>query len=360
MDDEFLVPRRGRPPGEVRSVCFVSHTGHQHPWHDGSTRYRCFHPAEYLRKNGIYSGVIAQRDFLPSQPKADAYVFHRPQFDAKFAAAIEELKGRGFLVMADYDDLIFGVENMKVSSLYEQRHDSFALSNVFRENARALRLFDIVSASTPTMADHILKENPLAEVHVVRNGFPDKLLNFTFSLAKARRPTVHRMGYFPGTRTHDKDFSTWRENIRASLERTQIEFKLVGELSPKLYSDFQRVFSKPLGSFMDMFRNMSDVTIAIAPLSRSTFTACKSNIKAIEAFLMGCYAISSDVNDTEILLEQGFELELLRDDAGSAFGSAVDQFMSSPMFSEQNLSLAHDFYNLDTVCKPLGRLLGLT
>jgi hypothetical protein len=337
----------------------VSHTGHKHPWHDGSTRYRCFHPAEYLRKKGLYAGVIAQRDFLPSRPKADAYIFHRPQFDAKFAAAIEELKERGVLVMADYDDLIFGVENMKVSSLYEQRHDSFALSRVFRENARALRLFDVVSASTPTMAEYILKENPLAEVHVVRNGFPDKLLNFTFSLAKDRKPTVHRVGYVPGTRTHDTDFSTWRENIRDSLERSQLEFKLVGELSPELYADFERVSSKPLGSFVDMFRNMSDVTITIAPLARSVFTACKSNIKATEAFLMGCYTISSDVNDTEILIEQGFELELLRDNTGSSFGSAIDRFINSPMFSEKNISLVHELYSLDVVCKPLGRLLGL-
>jgi hypothetical protein len=209
------------------------------------------------------------------------------------------------------------------------------------------------------MADYVLKENPSAEVCIVRNGFPDKLLNFTLSLARAKKLSCHRLGYFPGTRTHDKDFSTWRTNIRASLEKSELEFKLVGELSAELYADFERVQSKPLGSFMDMFRSMSDVTIAIAPLVRSRFAACKSNIKAIEAFLMGCYAISSDVNDTEILVDQGFELELLRDDAGSGFADAAERFSSAPLVSERNLALAHEFYNLDVVCKPLGRLFGI-
>ncbi|BBF81367.1 possible glycosyltransferase [Asticcacaulis excentricus] len=338
----------------IRTICYVSNTGQVEPWNDGSTRYRCFYPVEYLRRNGFYSGLIALRDVIGKEdiPEADAYVFHRPHYSEGFVKLIRGLKAKGVKLIADYDDLIFGVDNIFYSSQYEQRWDSVSLTGLFNENTRALRLFDAFTVSTPFLAEMVKKYHPSAKVVVIRNGFPKKVIDFTWQLFKAKNPTGHSMGYFPGTPTHDADFLTWHSNFAAALEQTDVPLKIIGPLSHDVGADLPNVIRRPGGSFMTMFEKMTDVTIATAPLKINPFNASKSNIKSIEAFLLGCYSLSTSANDAQILVDQGFDIKLTHPNDDN-FVTKLREISEKPYLSIHNATLVRDLYSLEKVCAPL-------
>ena len=360
--DSSRVPPSFKPKGGcIKSVCYISNTGQPHPWGDGSTRYRCYYPVEYLRSRGVYAGLLPLRDFIregaPKLPDADAYVFHRPTYSSIFAGIIKDLTSRGKLLVADYDDLIFGVENVKYSSQFEVSRDKLSLSALFGENTRALRLFDQVTVSTPKLAEMVLKAHPKAGVHVVRNGFPQKLLNRAWSIMQEKRLEKHVLGYFPGTSTHDGDFKTWQSDLVLALNDYDIQLRIVGPLAADVFKNIPSTSSRPGGSFYYMFDQMMEVSITLAPLQNNVFNASKSNIKAIEGFLVGCSALSTPLNDTVILKGQGFDISII--DGKNSFQSSMEELLVKPPISEKNAALVQEYYNLATVCAPLDQIFGL-
>ena len=96
-----------------KTICFVSETGQgDHPLNDPSVRYRAYHPAEALLNAGHFCSIYSAAQFYKN-PCFDynVYVFHRPNMArAAFAKTIGILRQLGRILIADYDDLIFGDE----------------------------------------------------------------------------------------------------------------------------------------------------------------------------------------------------------------------------------------------------------
>jgi hypothetical protein len=172
-----------------------------------------------------------------------------------------------------------------------------------------------------------------------------------------KRLEQHVLGYFPGTKTHDGDFKTWQSDLILAMNKYDIQLRIVGPLASDLFENIPSTTSRPGGSFYYMFDQMMDVSITLAPLQSNVFNGSKSNIKAIEGFLVGCSSLSTSLNDSNILKMQGFDISII--DEKNLFGSCIESLLEKPPISENNAALVQEHYNLSTVCSPLSQIFGL-
>ena len=147
-------------------VCFVSETGRaDRPLHDPSVRYRCFHPAEILKNKGHYCSVIsASRFYENPNLDYDVYVFHRPnKARAGFEEIVRFLRKQGSLVIADYDDLIFGPPDIALESSAVKNETLTPEKAVaaFSSNLAGLLEFDRVTVQVVLQALEPLRLCPL-------------------------------------------------------------------------------------------------------------------------------------------------------------------------------------------------------
>ena len=124
-------------------IIFVSNTNEiKRPYIDQSVRYRCFHPAEDLRRIGVKTVVTTLAAFVQNPNfNYDAYIFHRPTFSPNAARIINTLRRQRKVLVADYDDLVVGEKNVECSYLYKKSHLGYrSVKRLFANNLRALEI----------------------------------------------------------------------------------------------------------------------------------------------------------------------------------------------------------------------------
>ena len=219
----------------IRRVCFVSQTTQlQRPLLDGSTRYRCYHPAEGLAAVGIACVVTTLESFLEDPSlDFDLYVFHRPTMRLpRFGAVLNSLRRAGKRLVADYDDLIFGSAELAVaSSIFKNGHRSEPEAvDSFVSNLKAMQAFDVVTTSTMPLAERVREFHPTARVTVVPNVMSQRAIELHDGLgSRVGDPASNLIGYFSGTHSHDLDFTIAAEPMLTVLaEEPTLHFLVVG------------------------------------------------------------------------------------------------------------------------------------
>ncbi|RBP88229.1 glycosyltransferase involved in cell wall biosynthesis [Rhodobacter sp. 140A] len=323
-----------------RSICFVSETGRvEDPLQDPSVRYRCYHPAEALVAEGHDCTVVAAATFYENPLlKHDIYVFHRPNMArANFAPVLAGLRKLGATLIADYDDLIFGDEELAlVSSAVKNGTLTEEKAIVaFKSNLAGLRQFDKVTVSTEPLAARAREFNPDAEVCCAPNVIPESIL----SIQRANRtPFLKRsatnIGYFAGTRSHDKDFPIVEAALhRVLCENPHFNLLVVGPVvMPRSLAALPNVNTAPVVNFLRLPSLMSMCSSVIAPLEASKFNDCKSRVKFLEAAIGGCRLIASPIPDMQAIGEDRLTLATSTDDWYEA--------LSAPLAPEARIELA--------------------
>lgn len=290
------------------SFCFVSTTGqNERPILDPSVRYRCYHPADQLRSLGFFSTVTSFQQFL-SSPNLyyDVYVFHRPQRNKNsphlFDTLITALKKKNKILIADYDDLIFGNEIVAAqSSIVKNGHKSLEeAANIFAHNLDAMLAFDQVITSTRPLADKVKEYNSSAQVVVQSNFIPTSLLNIYSKLAfYTQSRKKGSIGYFAGTKSHDKDILVVLEVLqRVLMENPLFSLLIAGPVAiPKSLSVLPNVIVNPPVNYMRLPSLMQNCETVIAPLEITEFNNCKSRVKFLEAALSGCRLVATPIPD---------------------------------------------------------------
>lgn len=288
-----------------KSICFVSETGQtEHPLNDPSVRYRCFHPAEVLSRKGHFCSVYSAAKFYENPClDFDTYVFHRPNVARKnFQRVVDNLHKMGRTLIADYDDLIFGGEDIALQSsavknatLTEEK----AIA-AFASNLSALKKFSRVTTSTRPLAAYVSKFNADAQVAVVENILPPSFvyMHDLLKTASILRPE-NTIGYFSGTKSHVRDFPVVEEVLyRVLLENPDFSLLVVGplEISGALAS-LPNVSAGPVVNFLRLPSVMTKCATVIAPLEDGDFNACKSRVKFLEAAVSGCRLIATPIPD---------------------------------------------------------------
>ena len=271
------------------------------------------------RKLGIACAVSTLQTFV-NDPSFDfdLYVFHRPTLGVpRFRAVLDSLQRAGKRLVADYDDLIFGSAELALqSSIVKNGHRSEAdVVALFARNLEALRSFDVVTTSTEPLATRALEYHPAATVAVVPNTMSRRVLSLYDLLgSRTARRTREMIGYFSGTRSHDHDFPIAEEAVLTFLdEYPAMKFLVVGpvKLSERV-SDHPQVLRHDVVDYWHLFEVMSYCHTSIAPLEETSFNSCKSNVKFLEASVVGCRLVASPIPDMVRMEELGCAITLPR------------------------------------------------
>jgi len=323
-----------------KSFCFVSETGQvDKPIRDPSVRYRCYHPAETLSYLGHDSTVLSAAQFFKDLPlNHDVYVFHRPSIARPgFEQLCAALRQMGAILVADYDDLIFGNEDfalassiVKNGSLSEEK----AIA-AFRSNLAALYQFDKVTTSTEPLAARVREFNSAADVRVAPNFIPESVLsmqkaNCTHFLRRAETT----IGYFAGTKSHDKDFPIVEAALhRVLCENSDLRLLIVGPVAvPRCIAAMPNVNIASVVDYLRLPSLMSMCSKVIAPLEGSYFNDCKSRVKFLEAALSGCQLIATPIPDMQVIGNDHLLLAQSTDD--------WYEMLSHPLREKERLDLA--------------------
>jgi hypothetical protein len=240
---------------------------------------------------------------LRLQARFDVVVFHRPRFSLLWRALLWNLRRRGTIVVADVDDLVFdpalaayspGVLNGLIELAKMRRQ--------FKENLSALAAIEKVTVSTQPLAEHVERCLPGTAVRVLPNAVH-------LSWRAAARDRGSRVGqpvvtpvvtYFPGTRSHDRDFSVYAAGVERFLAaHGDARLEVTGPLRFTLRARAGQVVHQDKVPFADYAERVGDSWVNLAPLESTPFTRCKSALKVLEAGFLGRPTISSPLPDAE-------------------------------------------------------------
>lgn len=287
-------------------ICFVSQTGrNENPLLDPSARYRCYHFAESLQQDNYICAVCSANQFFQNPNfYFDIYVFHRPHLNIEVRREILEiLKQKNKVLIADYDDLIFGdsdlalISSIAKNGIYKVIED---VIDLFQKNLESLRFFDKVTVSTEVLANYVRKYNSKATVIVARNFIPKSLmaLHVINKTHLNYRPST-MIGYFCGTKSHNMDFPIVEDIIyRVLMENPHFKFLVVGPLTFSEYlMKLPNVLIGESVNYLRLANIMSKCSKVIAPLELTEFNQCKSMVKGLEAAVSGCKLIATPIKD---------------------------------------------------------------
>ena len=287
-------------------VCYISYTNREIDIiKDASVRYRCYNPIEALHDSIAISAVCTLNRFIkyPSYDY-DIYVFHRPTLKEKRCkTVINRLKKLHKILIADYDDLIFGDEQTVATStikLCEGPTPQETLKN-FRNFTNAMKLFNNFSTSTPALKVAILRQLPEANVQVIHNFVPDRLFNTAKEIGwYSCQKDENVLMYCSGGTSHNNDFKLVKDAILKCLkDDKKLRLRILGTLSvPDELKNNPQCELLDKVEYLEMFDKMKDAAFMIAPLCDTFNNLCKSNIKFLESSLTGSILITSDCSLT--------------------------------------------------------------
>lgn len=283
---------------------------------DPSFIYRCESLGRALQQAG-HQVFFLHQSAVFSAPPLQVAVFHRPLHSMRLTAAMYWLRRRGCQLLADFDDLVFdetfapynpGVLNGLVSLKDVQRR--------YAAHRKALPHFDGITVSTEPLAAHVRVHVPQAQLQVLFNTVHCSWLDAPDEPpASAERPQV--ITYFPGTRSHDRDFSVFGEGIGAFLaENPESRLDITGPLCFQLGARPGQVVHRQKLPFHQYRERVRDGWLNLAPLEQTPFTRCKSALKVLEAAYYRVPTICSPIPDS--LRFQGVGA-LFAEDAESCF-----------------------------------------
>lgn len=194
---------------------------------------------------------------------------------------IKAFKADGGRFIYDQDDTI----NLPTDHPLAKHYASATVQDRLRG---LLSLADIVTVTTPRLAQefrHITK----APIEVLPNALPFDRDQFTLSTG----PTADRPIIWAGGSSHEVDLAL----VKGVIDGRQIA--LAGYQRVPAWFNMVQMFPgcrvKPVLSTRDYMSHYDGHQFAIAPLSASDFSACKSNLKILEAGAKGLPIICSRV-----------------------------------------------------------------
>ncbi|MCH8502465.1 MAG: hypothetical protein LAT77_11215 [Aliidiomarina sp.] len=316
-------------------IAFVAHTNHPEKFlQDPAFIYRCENPALALRELGHQVDLLHYTQF-PSifhnqrarQKRYDFVVFHRPRWRFGFNWLIKGLQRQGCICVADFDDLVFDTDYAQFSpGVVNQLVTLKQTTKNFLRHQRALLCFQTngcaVSVSTePLLAKvsalfrkHQRQTPPL---HLIYNS----VHRYWHQTAITSKPQPPRLTYFPGTRSHDRDFSLILPAIAQILaDFPDWQLHITGVLHPDTTAELLRQLHQ-FGAnteqlqtsnkvpFQQYRKHVAASSVNLAPLEDQPFNHHKSALKAIEAAHFGAITVATAIPDMQRL--EGATLKLI-------------------------------------------------
>lgn len=204
----------------------------------------------------------------------------------------------------ELDDDLWNVDPANEKAYY------FFANPKIRANLKTnIQVADVVTVSTPELAEMVQVQTGHNNIHVVPNAVPVWLLDH-----EAERN--HHVGW-GGSPTHHGDFGLLRHGMNKFLQCNRDKtFHCIG----MDYASWMKLppaqchYTKWVPTPEDFFRTI-DYSVGVAPLADNVFNRSKSDIKFLELAALGIPTIASDVapyrsikdGDTGFLVRDGHQ-----------------------------------------------------
>ncbi|TRW65669.1 glycosyltransferase [Lactococcus lactis] len=292
------------------------------------TRYRVINKAEQLRSFSHEVWTVNASDFQMGYAEyASQIIIYRTPYSEQFKQLIELAHKYNKPVFYDIDDLVYDTSYTDqldyVKTLGKQEKEAY--DSGVRSYGKLMELCDAFITSTTDLKNELLKLGK--PVYLNRNLASEELISIS---EQAIDKTIKdkkkiKIGYFSGSITHNENFDLIRSAILKILkEFPQTELHLVGYLT---IPDEMKNYKKQLivHDFLDwtlLPSLVAEMDINLAPLVDTVFNRAKSEIKWLEAALVGVTTVASDIGSfseiitnetTGFLVADGMWYEQLKD-----------------------------------------------
>ena len=256
-------------------------------------------PLSELKRNGWDA---AWREGVPPQ-EADRYpVIVAQRLDKPEALPIWRRSRLSHRLVYETDDDWFSVPPERFSSFSNGR-------GVFLDSViHAAQVADIVTVSTPPLAEVMARETGHRDVRVLENCIPAALLGLERN--RNRRKVI---AGWQGGASHEKDVAMIAPALRHFTDRhKRAELHFMGCDFSGLTGRRARVTGwVPVNAGLDYYRGI-DFDIGLAPLTGTIFDQSKSSIKALEYMALGIPVLASDCEPYRGVVIDGVNGYLIR------------------------------------------------
>lgn len=280
---------------------------------DASFIYRCQNPALALRAAG-HDVTLNHISHVHRGDRFDLAIVHRPRYHWRFGRWLSRLNKQANRLLADIDDLIMHEDYAYTSpAVLNAILPEAKVRKEFQANHRALSQFDRFSVSTQPLVERMNQHFPGATVmwqpncpHLSWQAFEPTTPSET-THEKAHEKALetlnkqpHRLTYFPGTRSHERDFQQIESVISEFLyQHRDIQLEITGHLKTQIKvrpEQLIRIEKQPFAAYV---QRVQQSWVNLSPLEATTFNACKSALKVIEAGYWNTPTLSSPTADAE-------------------------------------------------------------
>jgi len=263
-----------------------------------SSRYRVEHLMEQLIINGIVSDFISTAEI--SNVEIDRYstvVFYRSKWTEEIETFIGKVKSKKIPVYYDVDDLVFDYK--KISYLEFLKKDEYVnFEEETKLTKKCMDLCDGFITSTNHLKAEIEDSCPGKPVCVNRNVASLEMLTISNKVKEGVAKDNNRvvLGYFSGSRTHDKDFALIEDTILKIMEENENVYLKIGgvlELSEEFNKFGNRILRHGFCDWKHLPEVIASVDINLMPVENTIFHKCKSENKWTEAALVNVCTVAS-------------------------------------------------------------------
>jgi len=284
----------------------------------GSKYYRCYNQAEELKLYGLKSVITSQHNsFLINLiKKFDIFIFQRVIYNPYIEEVIKEIKKQRKIIIFETDDLVFAPEYIPYMHYYNymsEEERSWYQNGIGREILEDPYITNCI-LSTRFLAKTLKKKYPTKNIFVSTNKLNKKQVAWAEKALKNKNKIKFndgrvRIGYFSGSKSHDRDFATIYNVVLEILkENKNVILMIVGYLD--LNDNFLEVKNQieryPFVSMKKLSELILRSDINIAPLEiDNPFCQAKSGIKFFEAGILGVPTIASATDSFKDIIENG-------------------------------------------------------
>ena len=301
-------------------------------------KYRVDQKEDLLQLSGFEVSVSSWTDLVTSfagLETASAVIFYRVPNLENFQILIEHCKKKGIPTYWEVDDLIFDEQVLSQTGAVKYLTDA-----VYQDLLRGTVLYkqamlacDFGIASTNLLREQMLQHG-VADVLTIENGLDPSTLATSEAILIARTPAQDgfvRIVYGSGTNTHNADFLEAAPSIVRVLETHEnVRFRLIGPVT--LPEQFDHVMDKVeifrQCDFKEYLRKLAECDISIAPLEDVVFNYSKSNIKYIEASILGLSSVCSGLPNFSDVISNELDGFICR--TSDEWTCAFDKLIASP------------------------------
>lgn len=268
--------------------------------------HRVFHLEDKLKLLNIpyftITSNMINRLSVDSLTNFDLLYIHRSNTEGNILDLINQYHKLKKIVVYDIDDLIFD-KNQVNSIPFIKKGDKLAHQKFIdqaNQHLTVMKMADLITTPTNFLSNYINKKIKTPSM-VLRNHIDQNNLDKgVIILNKKNNKDQIVIGYFPGTKTHQKDFETIEKTIFNLLSKyLNLKLKIVGELSlenlpKKIQKQVIKQKKVPYKKIMEIYK---DIDINLAPLEmKNDFCEGKSELKYFFAGACGIPTIASATN----------------------------------------------------------------